>query len=125
MEPTPIAADGYRNLFSNELTKEPNLTPEDCWKKLPKVASYSSPEPARLGGPLLRGARIGEVLWDHPDPNIVAYCGCVGREGRVASFCFDRNHKMMVESIYHDPLDLLSMSKECFGRDGEKCSAPA
>ncbi len=102
IESMPIPTDAYHPLFSHELTIAPDLMPEDCWEKLPNLSSYTSRTPTRLGEILLREARIGEFLINHPHPNVASYHGCVVRGGRVESLCFTKYHQNLVERIYHD-----------------------
>ncbi|CAF9908006.1 hypothetical protein IMSHALPRED_006556 [Imshaugia aleurites] len=110
IEDPPIPVEGYRPLFSKELTIAPSLMAEECWKKVPRLSSYNSRAPTRLGEVMLQEARIGEMLKDNPHPNVATYHGCIVREGRIASLCFTRYHQTLVYRIYHDPRRLDTQS---------------
>lgn len=108
LETTPIRVENYRPLFSDELTIAPALILVNCWEKFPNLPFYNPTEPTRLRERMLREARVGESLMQHPHPNVATYHGCVVRRGRIARLCFTWYYQNLVDRVYHDtrPFDI-------------------
>lgn len=103
INPVPIPISAYCPLFPSGFTHAPDLSPQDCYIKKPRLISYDRASqrsrPNEIAESVLHEASICELLKHHPHPNIATYLGCDVTNGRITGLCFPRYRGTLMEEL--------------------------
>ncbi|KAH6630992.1 hypothetical protein B0J18DRAFT_422782 [Chaetomium sp. MPI-SDFR-AT-0129] len=97
----PIPMPAHAPLFPSGFTRAPDLPPQKCYIKKPKLISYDricqGSQPNDIAESVLLEATVCELLKQHPHPNIAPYLGCQVADGRITGLCFPRYRRTLME----------------------------
>ncbi|KAK4144166.1 uncharacterized protein C8A04DRAFT_36824 [Dichotomopilus funicola] len=109
----PIPISAYTPLFPSGFTRAPDLPPQKCYIKKPKLISYDrirqGSQPNDIAESVLLEATVCELLKQHPHPNIAPYLGCQVTDGRITGLCFPRYNCTLMEERSKDYSGVLAV----------------
>jgi serine/threonine protein kinase len=98
-----IPASAYNPKFSVGFTAAPEMVPNGCYVKKPRLISYDliseGPRPNSIAEDVLKEVRVYELLMMHPHPNIATYLGCQVSGGAITGLCLEKYPRTLMKEV--------------------------
>ncbi|KAJ5162923.1 uncharacterized protein N7500_004753 [Penicillium coprophilum] len=98
-----IPASAYNPRYSVEFTAAPEMLPNSCYVKKPRLISYDliseGPRPNSIAEDVLKEARVYELLMRHPHHNIATYLGCQVSSGAIIGLCLKKYPRTLMKEV--------------------------